>query len=43
MLKIRTSAVGSNEYLKFEEMIRDGVVVYDKQTGEPFSFRITMF
>ncbi|MEL7566656.1 MAG: hypothetical protein AAGU27_17500 [Dehalobacterium sp.] len=32
MLKVRTSAIGSNEYLKFEEIIRDdGEITFDER------------
>ncbi|WP_214658765.1 hypothetical protein [Candidatus Formimonas warabiya] len=32
MLKVRTSAIGGNEYLKFEEIIRDdGEITHDER------------
>ncbi|WP_143338493.1 hypothetical protein [Desulforamulus profundi] len=39
MLKVRTSAIGSNEYLKFEEIIRDVNVVQNDERLEKAVFR----
>ncbi len=39
MLKVRTSAIGSNEYLKFEEVIRDLEAVQDDERLEKAVFR----
>ncbi len=39
MLKIRTSAIGSNEYLKFEEILRDESTVQDDEKLEKAVFR----
>lgn len=39
MLKVRTNAIGSNEYLKFEEIIRDGNSVKDDERLEKAIFR----
>ncbi|MDD2444175.1 MAG: hypothetical protein PHS52_06720, partial [Desulfotomaculaceae bacterium] len=39
MLKVRTSAIGSNEYLKFEEIIRDLEAVQDDERLEKAVFR----
>ena len=39
MLKVRNSAIGSNEYLKFEEMIRDENSVKDDERLEKALFR----
>ncbi len=39
MLKVRTSAIGSNEYLKFEEIIRDENVVKNDERLEKAVFR----
>lgn len=39
MLKVRTSAIGSNEYLKFEEIIRDYNAVHDDEKLEKAVYR----
>jgi chromosome segregation ATPase len=43
MLKVRTSAIGSNEYLKFEEYIRDDHAVQDDERLEKAVFRASDF
>lgn len=43
MLKVRTSAIGSNEYLKFEEIIRDENTVQNDERLEKAVFRATDF
>jgi len=39
MLKVRTSAIGNNEYLKFEEFIRDESALQDDEKLEKAVFR----
>lgn len=39
MLKVRTGAIGSNEYLKFEEFIRDASLVQEDERLEKAVFR----
>ena len=39
MLKVRTSVIGSNEYLKFEEIIRDYNAVHDDEKLEKAVYR----
>ena len=39
MLKVRTSAIGSNEYLKFEKIIRDDSIVENDERLEKAVFR----
>lgn len=41
MLKIRSSAVGSNEYLKFEEFIRDESAIQNDERLEKAVFRVS--
>jgi len=41
MLKIRPSSIGTNEYLKFEEIIRDESAVYHDEKLEKAIFRVT--
>ncbi|NSW95770.1 MAG: hypothetical protein HPY62_13765, partial [Bacteroidales bacterium] len=43
MLKIRPSAVGNNEYLKFEEFIRDESVIQNDERLEKAVFRVSEF
>ncbi|HBV86406.1 MAG TPA: hypothetical protein DEF42_07075 [Desulfosporosinus sp.] len=40
MLKIRPSSIGTNEYLKFEEIIRDESAVYHDEKLEKAIFRV---
>lgn len=41
MLKVRTSAIGSNEYLKFEELIRDENAIQNDEKLEKAIFRVS--
>ncbi|WP_088186854.1 hypothetical protein [Desulfosporosinus sp. FKA] len=41
MLKVRASAIGSNEYLKFEEIIRDDSNIHNDEKLEKAIFRIS--
>ncbi|MDR3543708.1 MAG: hypothetical protein P4L69_22535 [Desulfosporosinus sp.] len=41
MLKVRSSAIGSNEYLKFEEMIRDESSLQNDEKLEKAIFRVS--
>ena len=41
MLKVRASAIGSNEYLKFEEMIRDESTIHNDEKLEKAIFRVS--
>lgn len=41
MLKVRTSAVGNNEYLKFEEVIRDESALQNDEKLEKAVFRVS--
>ncbi|HBP65167.1 MAG TPA: hypothetical protein DD730_13035 [Desulfosporosinus sp.] len=41
MLKVRSSAIGSNEYLKFEEMIRDESTIQNDEKLEKAIFRVS--
>jgi hypothetical protein len=41
MLKVRASAIGSNEYLKFEEIIRDESVIQNDEKLEKAIFRVS--
>lgn len=41
MLKVRTSAIGSNEYLKFEELLRDQNAVQNDEKLEKAIFRVS--
>lgn len=41
MLKVRASAIGSNEYLKFEEIIRDESALQSDEKLEKAIFRVT--
>ena len=41
MLKVRTSAIGSNEYLKFEELIRDENAIQKDEKLEKAIFRVS--
>jgi hypothetical protein len=39
MLKVRSAAIGSNEYLKFEEVIRDESAIHNDERLEKAVFR----
>ncbi|KLU64795.1 hypothetical protein DEAC_c31230 [Desulfosporosinus acididurans] len=41
MLKVRASAIGSNEYLKFEEIIRDDSDIHNDEKLEKAIFRVS--
>ncbi len=41
MLKVRSSAIGSNEYLKFEELIRDESAIQTDEKLEKALFRVS--
>jgi len=41
MLKVRSSAIGSNEYLKFEELIRDENTIQNDEKLEKAIFRVS--
>ncbi|MHB1654495.1 MAG: coiled-coil domain-containing protein [Desulfitobacteriaceae bacterium] len=41
MLKVRTSAIGNNEYLKFEEIIRDENAIENDEKLEKAIFRVS--
>ncbi len=43
MLKVRTSAIGGNEYLKFDEIIRDENAIDHDERLEKAIFRISDF